>query len=459
MEISFSTKQHSGMSENVVLQRVGGTGLRVVSLRSIHDVDEKLWDSINAKRDLFHTHRFIRTIEDAKVENSNFWYFLFYSKETLVGTAVLSSFIVSLDLLMCGMLQKFIMILRLLLPHFLKVKILFCGLPISIGKNSLTVSNPSWGEELLRLLVKEMERIAHKHKIQMICFKEFPKDEDQGIDIITKFQFLRANSIPYVRMKIPWKNFQSYLAAMRHNYRRHVLRSLKKWGHSEPLIQTCSSSERSPDKPALVLANQSVCSHQQFYSLYLEAMDHAEIKLETLNEAFFENFYKNMNQDTEVLAIVKRKQILAAAIVTVYQNVMTFLLAGLDYSKLDESDIYFNLLYGIISHAIQRGCTRLDLGQAPYWLKQCIGGKETPVNFYIRGERWYLHQLLKIFQPILFPELKLKPIHVFREGGQSVLSDPRFVRKKTHTAVSVGSNIYSKGENHETHTYKTENRS
>jgi len=459
MKMWFSTKQHSGFSGNVTSLRVGETTLRVVFLQSIHDVDEKLWDSINAKKDLFHTHRFLRSVEDAKVENSNFWYLLFYSQEALVGTAVLSSFIVSLDLLLTGMLQKFIMFLRLFLPHFLKIKILFCGLPISIGKNGLTISNPSWGEELLRLLVKEMEQIAHKHKIQMICFKEFLNDEDQGIHILTKFQFLRANSIPYMRMKIPWKNFQSYLAAMRHNYRRHVLRSLKKLGHSEPLIQTYASSKIISDKPTLILANHSVCSHQQFYSLYLEVMAHAEIKLETLNEPFFEYFYKNMDQDMEVLAMVRGEQILAAAILTVYQKVMTFFLAGLDYSKLNEHDIYFNLLYGIVSRALQRGCTQLDLGQTPYWLKQCIGARETPAHFYIRAERWYLHWLLKTFRFILFPELKLKPIHVFREAGQDDVSDLPFIRGRTRNAVFVDSNIYSKGENHETHTYKAENRS
>jgi len=460
MKTSFLIKQLSRISENFTSPHFGEMPLRVVRLQSIHDVDEKLWDSINAKKDLFHTHRFIRSVEDAKVENSNFWYLLFYSGETLVGTAVLSSFIVSLDLFIGGIIQKFILALRLFLPHLLKVRILFCGLPISIGKNGLAISNPSWSEELLRFLVKEMDQIAHKHKIQMICFKEFPKDnEDQDIGILTKFQFIRANSIPYLRMKIPWRNFQSYLAAMRHNYRRHMLRSLKKWGHSEPMIQTRPFSETISDKPALILADPSVCSHQQFYELYLAVMDHADIKLETLNEAFFENLYKNINQDMEVLAVVEGKQVLAAAILTVYHNVMTFLLAGLDYTKLKESDVYFNLLYGIVSRAIQRGCTRLDLGQTPHWLKQCIGGQETPVYFFIRAERWYLHRPLKTFQSMLFPERKLQPAHVFRDGGQSNLSGLPFARERTPDADFLDSNMYRKGENYETHAHKAKNRS
>ena len=93
-------------------------------------------------------------------------------------------------------------------------------------------------------------------------------------------------------------------------------------------------------------------------------------------------------------------------------------LVGLQLQACENNDIYFNLLYGIVSRALQRGCMRLDLGQTPYWLKQCMGGREAPVYFYIRAERWYLHRLLKTFQFILFPELKLKPIHVFREQGQ-----------------------------------------
>jgi predicted N-acyltransferase len=219
-------------------------------------------------------------------------------------------------------------------------------------------------------------------------------------------------------MKVRWKDFHSYLAAMRHNYRRHILRSLKKMGQSEPLVHAWNSSHMNLDKPTVILGNPSLCPPKQFYDLYRNVMDRAKIKLEVLNKAFFENVYENMREDTELLMIRGGKQALAAALITSHDRRMTFLLAGLNYSKLEEFDVYFNLIYGIVSLAIQRGCTQLDLGQTAYWLKQCIGGEWIPVFFYIRSERPIPQLLLKTFQPLLFPELKLKPIRVFREGGQ-----------------------------------------
>jgi predicted N-acyltransferase len=392
-----------------------GSRLWVARFRSIHEIDETLWDSVNASQDLFHTHRFMKSVEDAEVENSRFWYLLFYSEETPVGTAALSSFIISLDLLVEGVFKKLIRFLRQRFPNLLTVRILCCGLPISIGKNALTISAPSLRDGILKLLVQEMDEIGRKEDIRFQCLKEFLGDEISWADRLRKYHFLRLHSMPYMSMKIRWKHFRAYLDAMRHNYRRHVLRSLRKLGQSEPLIQTWSSYRMNSDMPALVLANPSVCSPQKFYELYSEVMNHAKVKLETLNKSFFENICRNMDGDIELLAVVKEKQILAVALLSIHTQKMTFLLAGLNYSALEEYDAYFNLIYGIVSLAIRRGCARLDLGQTPYWLKQCIGGKSTPLYFYIRAERWHLHWCLRIFHPILFPEMKLPSIHVFKE--------------------------------------------
>jgi len=389
--------------------------VRVVRLRSIHEIDEELWDSVNDREDLFHTHRFIRSVEDAGLENSRFWYLLFYLGDRLVGTAALSSFTVSLDLLVEGSFRKLIAFLRQWVPHFLRVKILFCGLPVSIGKNALTISEPSCSEGILELLVREIEKIGRQEGIWLLCIKEFLKSETKLVDQVTQHGFFRSCSLPSMRMKIRWKSFESYLASMRHDYRRPILQSLKKLSLSKPLIQGSTVLAEESEKPVLVLADSSICPPKEFYGLYLNVMERAEVKLETLNESFFENVCTNLNGEIELLAVAKERKLLATSLLALHRGTMTFLLAGLDYSDRDKYDVYFNLIYGIVSLAIERGCTSLDLGQTPYWVKQRIGGEASPVYFYMRAERWYLHRCLKLFHPFLFPEKRLQTLNVFRE--------------------------------------------
>lgn len=218
--------------------------LRVVRFRSIHEVDEALWDSINAEQDLFHTHRFIRAVEDARVENSRFWYLLFYQREELVGTAALSAFVVSLDLFVAGILRKLAGSIRRFFPGFLKIKVLFCGLPISIGKHCLAISDFSRSGEIFDLLVQEMLEIGRAENLRFMCVKEFLEGEMPMVERLAEYRFFRAWSIPYVSMKIRWPDFQSYLTAMRHSYRRQILHGLKKLGQTEPLIHTGRFPER-----------------------------------------------------------------------------------------------------------------------------------------------------------------------------------------------------------------------
>ncbi len=389
--------------------------VRVVRHGSIREIDEVLWDSINLKQDLFHSHRFIRSLEDANVESSRFWYLLFYQNGVPVATAVLSSFRVSLDLLMTGLALGFVDRLRSWFPSLLKVEILFCGLPISIGKHALTLSDPSLSDTVLDLLVREMTEISRQHGIRLLCAKEFLEEETPTTDRFTRHHFLRRKSLPAMTLKIRWPDFSSYLRAMRHPYRRHILRSLKKLDLTEPTILTDPGHHQHPGKPALVLADSRTSSPRRFHEMYLNVMEHAGTKLETLNGAFFDHLYRNLDREMAVLSVTKGEQILATSLVTFCGSTMTFLLSGLDYATRDNHDAYFNLVYGMVALAIRRGYSRIDLGQTAYWVKQCAGAESRSVYFYLRAERWYVNRLLKMSRWLLFPEIELPSPRVFRE--------------------------------------------
>jgi predicted N-acyltransferase len=239
--------------------------------------------------------------------------------------------------------RKAVKLLRRWIPRFLKFDILFCGLPISIGKHALAVADRLFTQDVLDLLVKEMGEIGREEKIRILCMKEFLEADAALVDPVTRCRFFRCNSLPYMKMKILWKDFESYLSQMRHGYRRHILRSVRKLGEPKPVIHRGLPSADTVT-PVLALVGSAACPSGRFYELYLEVMKRAKTRLETLDEAFFENIYRNLKDEMELLAVIRRGQVIAAAMLTIYKGTMTFVLVGLDYSDLDAYDVYFNLI-------------------------------------------------------------------------------------------------------------------
>ena len=391
------------------------TPLRIDCRRSIRDIDEGLWDTVNAREDLFHSHRFLRAVEDGKIEDSSFWYFLFYRDSAPVGAAVLSSFVVSLDLLVGERTRKVVEAARRLLPRFLRVRVLFCGLPVSICRDSLCIADSSCRREILDCLVAEMTRIARERAIGFLCFKEFPEEHAAAVEDLSDHGFFAADSLPDVSLRLSWPDFGSYMADLRHGYRRHMRRSLGKLGLAEPLPPDARAPGAPPGMPVLALGGPASCPPERFHELYRNVIARAEVRLETLGEPFFRSLYEAMGADMQVLVLAEGGETLGAALLMTQGGEMTFFLVGLDYARRDEHDVYFNLIYGIVAAAIRRGCDRLRLGQTSYWVKQSVGGVPAPVRFYLRAERGWVHRLVRAFRPLLFPTFAPRPARPFRE--------------------------------------------
>lgn len=365
---------------------------------SIHDIDESLWNSIISKAQFFHDYRFVQAVEEAKIEESRCWYLLFYDGERLVGSAALSAFKVSLDLFLGRTAQKIIRRLRRWFPNLFRIDILFCGLPISIGKHNLVIGDSSYTEEILNSLAGEMEALSRDHGITYMCVKEFCRDHIRDMDGLTAHGFFRAPSLPYVSMAIRWSNFAEYLAALRYTYRRQIKNNLKKM---------CAG-------PGLILGSAAICPANRFYELYLQVMAQAGVQLEILNSAFFEHLFIKMPDQFEILTFQQGGEVLGAALLYSHEKTMTFLLVGINYLRRDEFAVYFNLIYGILKLAMERDCKQLDLGQTSYYIKQRIGGECIPTYFYMRSRSRFIHACLKSFRRLLFPELAVSTHHVFR---------------------------------------------
>lgn len=383
--------------------------MNIQTCRRISEIDADLWDSLNGAENIFHSHRFLSVVEAARVEDSDFWYLLFFNGKRLEATAVLTAFRVSLDLFAGAAINRLSQVVRRQFSNFLRIKVLFCGIPVSLGQSNLVIRQAANAPVILAGTAEVMTDICRRNNIRYCCFKEFRDTGKWSFDNLTNRGYFRAESIPYMYIDLPWKNFANYLSAMRHPYRRAIRKSLKKIGREHPLPSI--SDNRTT---GLVLLSPRDCRPDHFYALYLAVMARATVKLELLNADFFRQLFQQYAGDMELLAFMDNGAISGAALLFCQRKRMTFALVGLDYDRRDQHDIYFNLLNGIIAHAINSGCRRLDLGQTSYWLKQRLGATAEPTCFYLKAENSLINQLLKSLGGVLFPKLELANPRVFK---------------------------------------------
>ena len=389
--------------------------INTVLFNSIDEVDEHSWDLINEPASLYSTHRFLRSVEHSKVENAKFWYLMFYCGDTPVGSAALSAFDVSLDLFMGMNVQKTVKFVRKLYSRFLKVRILFCGLPVSIAKNTLTISVTGLANAILKELVSAMSQIARAEHIHYICAKEFREEETPVADNLKSYGYFRANSIPTVNLPIRWHSFNSYLGDMRHSYRRQIKINLKKFSNG-------TSSKGIPHKgnqyyPKISLHEKGIYSPADFHRLYMEVMERAVARMEILNAEFFSQLNQNLSNELITVSIVYNNLNIGAALLAERGDTLHFLLVGLDYSYRDKFDVYFNLIYAIIDLAIQNGYSNIDMGQTSYQPKIRVGGECTPVYFYLKIERYIPNLILKNLRNLIFPMVVPKKYNVFHNDS------------------------------------------
>lgn len=378
---------------------------------SIHQIDQKHWDSILDSADVFHRWQFIRIVEDAKVENSQFRYLLFYKDAELVGTTVFSAFTISLDIFITD--NAWVRLIKKWLPHFFNIKILICGLPASFGQVNLKVVDESFAEEVCKRIAEEMKTLAKEWKIRLLAVKEFLECNKNLGGQLLKDGFFLANSIPYMSMKVNWNSFSAYINSLRHPYRRHILRSLRKIKCQEPDIIHSDKYDRDTPGIKWVLSDPDWIGPQKFHDLYLKVMERTKTKLETLNMAFFEELFKD-KEHFQFLSLVERGNIISSALLVDQGDTLTFMLAGRENEK-DEYDSYFNLVSGIIAYAIDNKFKKIKLGQTAYWVKQSIGGVAENQYVYFACTEKLRHWILKSLNSQIFPPIRLKSVKIFKK--------------------------------------------
>ncbi len=368
--------------------------------RDINEIAAGEWDSLLEPGDLPMSHRFIRVCQESRVENADYWHLVIADGDETVCVATLHRMEVNLELLSSGLTRTIAANVKKHWPGFLRLPVLFCGLPVSCGAPCLKIRAGADADRVCAAVAEVIESIAGQTGTRLLCLKEFDAPLAGRIDAIRSSGYFRARSLPSCSVRLDCDSFDGYLASMRSSYRRQIRSSLRAREESGLHVRRLDSCTESVDA---------------IYALYRQTIERAEHRLETLNADFFRLLAATLGEQVKAILIERGGRPLAMALLLFAGDAATFLFAGMEDRRQPEWQLYQNLVAEVVAAAIDGGAKRLELGQTSYAMKSRMGAEESPRYLYLRYRSRLGHALLRGFSPALFPRHEYPRRRVFAQ--------------------------------------------
>jgi hypothetical protein len=372
-------------------------------------VDPDVWNRLVPATHLFNRHHFLLALEQSKVEDADMEYLLFWENGTLAASAVLSKFYINLDLFIGD--NQAVRLIKRIFPNFFKIKVLFCGTPISAGHKNVYMEGLY--QSVIKLSAEYIDQVCRRNDIGYSVYKEFLEAEATTFEQLTAHGYFRAPSLPSVAMELPFLSYDEYFGALRHPFRRQINLSMKKINSVRPVfVQSYFEGNQDERHPVFTILSSVQLSAEKFYELYISVMSRATVKLEVLNKQFFRNFFISSRGEIRILTMVFRGEILGVFLLSCIKDELTFIWTGKDSHK-DQYDTYANLMNAMVCYAIAERCTKIIMGQTSYYPKQRVGGSVFPLFIFFKSHRWN-QRLLRLLKPLIFPETTTDKLKTFK---------------------------------------------
>ena len=370
----------------------------------IADCPGAAWDSVVEQHGgVFMTREFIAATEEAFSDQVRFEHVIAYDRGRPVACGCFCSFPLDLDLLSDDRTRWLTRALRGLCPSALKAKVIFCGLPVSVGANQLALCPGERGGRALRLMHRTATAFARQEGARFIIFKEFSDEECRALAGLDGLKYRRFASPAFNAMDRGFHDFDAYCRSLRSRYRQCVRRSLKK-GNLAGL------SYRRLTGPEEIIGAYDPSLHRLYEAVALSS-DH---RLELLPISFFHALARRMAGRVGLTIAIIDGRIVAFDWNLLEGGRYSFLFAGLDYGLNAELDLYFNLMYAEMDFAFRTGAGSLWFGQTADDFKGRLGCTQHPRSFYVAPVGVAAELILRVAGARLFPERPSPPLfHVF----------------------------------------------
>ena len=103
------------------------------------------------------------------------------------------------------------------------------------------------------------------------------------------------------------------------------------------------------------------------------------------------------------------------------EDVIVPIYLGIDYSVLEEGDLYFSCIHNLILFAESHGYSKIKFGQTSYLAKAYAGSVFEDLFLGAYANNVFLHQILRIFNKVIFTAPSIPRLRVYRDDAQLIL--------------------------------------
>lgn len=250
----------------------------------------------------------------------------------------------------------------------------------------------------LKLLLKEIDRVAKEHHAQLTMLKDIHKDypADERA-LMRQAGYTEGFSLPTIRINTDYKSFDEYLnQQLTKNGRKHARKQFVKAEGTYSLRAIEDFEEMIP----------------RVFGLHRAVFLKAKYQFEELPPRFFAECARSTTPKTELLICERNDGSIVGSLLIFYNDTeQQNKRIGIDYDIPDSGLIYNLLNYTGIQRSITRGLKTLWLGQSSYMAKTRMGGEL---------DDQYL--LLKANDPVLKPTLPLQRWWMERYSAANILA-------------------------------------
>jgi predicted N-acyltransferase len=381
------------------------------------------WDSLCAPAgEVFMDRRVLAAVERSMAAEGKFQFLVLRDAAgQAMACAAVSLYRIDGAVLASGILKKFVHGVRRVWNNYLRMKILFCGLPVSGGQKSLLLDPAADAESVAAELDRVLKQLARRHGAWFIVFKECDEADLPRLDRLQDHGYLRGDSLPMNHFEPRFRDLNDFCQALRSHYRYKINKSLKKFTQAGLRLETLVEPQQILDAYT-----------DEVHRLYVAVVDRAEHKLEILPAEFFREMVRRLPGEMSLSLVLQEDRIVAFAWGLMHAGVFQNLFIGVDYSLNTDVDLYFNTMLRSIDFGLRGGATDIFVGQSADDFKSRVGCYHRPRYIYLKATNRLFHALVRRLKSLVLPPAAAQP--------QRDLFKPSEAEPTVAAAPSPGSN-------------------